>query len=111
MIENILERITNIYSDEKKINVVHVIEFRIDDMEYFIRFKNDNNLITPVQVFHYKGIEECLFCKRNSITLQSCDAFKHSKENLEALFHYLTNHPSVRLKLAMSGLTPKTEME
>lgn len=111
MLENAMEQITKIYFKEKTVRIVSVINFWIEELEYYIRFKNDNNLITPELVVHYKGYGVCPFCKKHVVERGPCYAFVHSKEDLHALFQYLTNHSSVRLKLVSLGLTPKGEKE
>lgn len=111
MIEDILEKITKVHFEEKKAVLNRAIDFWIGDLEYFLRFKERKNVITPDLIVHYKGTGVCPFCKKSVIEREPCYAISYAREDSNALFHYLINHPSVRLKLALSGLIPKTEIE
>lgn len=109
MMHSITSKITNVYFDEGKGN--RLIDFQAGDYKYVMRFRNENQFISPVQVIHFSGTSECPFCKKPYHDLEYCSAFMYSTENKHALFHYLTSHPSVRLKLIALGLIPMIRME
>lgn len=83
------------------------IDFALDGEGFFCRVKQRNSQTTEFQIIHEQldGKESvCPLCNRTINGLVYC-LDKEEKLQKET-FDYLTNHPSVRLKLLSLGLTP-----
>lgn len=106
-----MKKITKVHFDERTMWLNHVIDFSIEELDYFIRYQHEENGIVPKQVVHYNGKGVCPFCKKNIIERDICYAITYAEKELHALFQQLIYHPSVRLKLLLLGLLPKREME
>lgn len=101
MNENILEKITNVEFLEESESSEKGIAFQIEGTHFCIGLKNKKGLTVPGFLIHYEGV--CPFCKKDIERVQICLGFRNAAESKQMLFHYLTNHPEVRLKMVLRG--------
>lgn len=111
-IETALEKISKIHFDQNEmVSSNGAINFWIDELEFYVPFKQNKDMIMAVQVIHFRGGGVCPFCNEAVENKTPCLGLLRPLDNFHTVLQYLTNHPSIRLRLALLGIQSKSEIE